>query len=236
MNWILLFLFAQIFPSKYLLEEKKNTDHIFQVSTLDALKEGQYDGQVTFKDLSHYGDFGLGTFDHLDGEMVALDGQFFQIKADGKAYPAKMKENTPFAEVTHFEADYYEKITQQLNFQELLTHIKTILPDTLSYFGLKIQGKFNHIQTRSVFPQQKPYPPLSEAIANQVTFNLENIQGTMVGYYMPDEAEGIGAPGFHFHFISEDRTTGGHVLNLAASQLNVSIDFSKKLKLLRGKK
>jgi acetolactate decarboxylase len=51
---------------------------IFQTSTIDALLDGAYDGDVSFRELREHGAFGLGTLDALDGEMIALDGRFYR--------------------------------------------------------------------------------------------------------------------------------------------------------------
>ena len=77
---------------------------LFQTSTLQALMAGVYDGDLTFQALARHGDFGLGTFDALDGEMIALDGTFYQIKADGRVSPVAGAMKTPFAAVTFFKA------------------------------------------------------------------------------------------------------------------------------------
>ncbi len=84
----------------------QSADHaIYQVSTFHALKQGKYDGETTFEELKKRGDFGIGTVNGLDGEVVALNGEFFQIKADGRVYSIADQEKTPFAVVTFFKPD-----------------------------------------------------------------------------------------------------------------------------------
>lgn len=80
-------------------------DVLYQVSTIDALLEGLYDGELTIKELKEKGDTGLGTFNTLDGEMIVIDGEVYQIRADGLAYLADDTMRTPFAAVTGFVAD-----------------------------------------------------------------------------------------------------------------------------------
>ena len=67
------------------LSEALGLDHstLFQVSTTGALVQGVYNEAVTVGGLRTHGDFGLGTFEGLDGEMVVLDGKFYQAHADG---------------------------------------------------------------------------------------------------------------------------------------------------------
>ena len=81
----------------YYSDIQNQGDILTQVSTIDAILGGLYDGVVTYGELKQYGDFGIGTFEGLDGEMVALDGNFYQIKSDGVAYPVDDDMTTPFA-------------------------------------------------------------------------------------------------------------------------------------------
>ena len=60
---------------------------LFQASTIGALLDGAYDGDVTFAELAEHGDLGLGTLDALDGEMIALDGRFYRADVDGGIHP-----------------------------------------------------------------------------------------------------------------------------------------------------
>src|ERR671914_2354086 len=84
---------------------------LFQTSTVDALLEGKYEGDVSFAELGDRGDFGLGTLVALDGEMIALDGSFYQVKADGRAYAVDGGTRTPFAVVTFFEPGLSRRLT-----------------------------------------------------------------------------------------------------------------------------
>src|SRR5512137_1759949 len=94
-------------------------DVLFQVSTIDALLQGVFDGFYSFEDLKTHGDFGIGTFDSLDGEMVALDGNYYQVKADGVAYPVQGNMTTPFSTVTYFQADRTIAVQSAANFSQL---------------------------------------------------------------------------------------------------------------------
>src|SRR5438132_1663193 len=51
---------------------------MYQISTSTALVEGVYSGSILSSALLEHGDFGVGTFEGLDGEMVILDGEIYQ--------------------------------------------------------------------------------------------------------------------------------------------------------------
>jgi len=206
---------------------------LFQTSTIEALLEGNYDGDVTFNELSERGDFGLGTLDALDGEMVALDGAFYQVKADGRAYPVDGEARTPFAVVTFFEPTLAEKLEAPLDLAGLLSRVEGLVGATDTCCAVRVDGRFERVRTRSVPRQRKPYPPLVEVVEGQPTFELRDVRGSLVGFRFPDYAGGLNVPGYHFHFITEDRSAGGHVLalRLVGGELRVDREADLRLEL-----
>ncbi|WP_288709787.1 acetolactate decarboxylase, partial [uncultured Serratia sp.] len=70
---------------------------IYQISLMSALIDGVYEGETTIAELLKHGDFGLGTFNHLDGELIAFSSQVYQLRADGSARKAQPEQKTPFA-------------------------------------------------------------------------------------------------------------------------------------------
>jgi acetolactate decarboxylase len=101
MRWKRLLSFAYALLVCCGAASSSSEDVLFQVSTLEALKEGVFDGAMTIGALLEHGDFGLGTFDRLDGEMVVLDGVVYQVAADGSVHVANDSARTPFAGVPH---------------------------------------------------------------------------------------------------------------------------------------
>ncbi|HPA97994.1 MAG TPA: acetolactate decarboxylase [Methanothrix sp.] len=201
-------------------------DVLFQVSTIDALMQGVFDGFYSFNDLMARGDFGIGTFDALDGEMVALDGEYYQVRADGVAYPVQGDMTAPFATVTRFEADQTAALENASNFTELARQIDRHLPSPNAFYALRIDGTFPYVQTRSVPAQEKPYPRLAEAVEDQSVFNLTNVTGSVVGIWSPDFVKGVNVPGYHLHFITEDRKAGGHILEIQVSNATAQVDVT----------
>lgn len=192
----------------------KERNAIFQFSTINALLEGVYDSDLTVGELAAHGDFGIGTFDGLDGEMIALDGVFYQIWADGKAYRAKDSMKTPFAVVTFFRGVNAIYPKANLDFQSLTNYLDEMIPTKNIFYAVRVDGSFQRVKTRSVHRQQKPYLRLVDALKNQPEFELRNVRGTLVGFRCPAYAGGVNVPGYHLHFITEDRKAGGHVLEL----------------------
>lgn len=204
-----------------------NSDVLYQISTIDALLQGVYDGVLPVEELETHGNFGIGTFDGLEGEMLALDGNYYQIKTDGIAYPVSGKTTTPFATVTDFEADENLRIEEPANLTELESFIDLNLPSENLFYAVRIEGNFSSVKARSVPRQEKPYPKLADAVSTQSVFEFENVSGTLVGFRTPEYAKGINVPGYHLHFITADRSAGGHVLDLEMENGNAAIDITR---------
>jgi len=197
---------------------------LFQVSTLDALSLGIFQGSVSFAQLREHGNFGVGTFDGLDGEMVALDGRFYQIRSDGSVSRVENTNTTPFAVVTNFHGTQSAVIHGPAARQDVLSGIDQLLESGNYFYAVKIHGDFISVTARSVPKQTEPYPTLAAAIAQQSVFPLQSVRGTLVGFRSPVFVKGINQPGYHFHFISDDQRSGGHALDFVALNATIEIE------------
>lgn len=210
-------------------EEPQQT--LVQVSTIDALMQGVYDGTTTLSELSSYGDFGIGTFNALDGEMVFMDGIFYQVKADGKIYKPEKSIFTPFAAVTYFNPEIKFNVSS-MTYSGLKIAIDSLMTSSNLFYVIKLHGTFNRVKTRSVPMQQKPYPTLVEATANQPEFETQNVSGTLCGVYCPPFVTGINMVGYHLHFLSDDRDFGGHVLEFELANGELLLDQINDFRLI----
>ncbi len=202
----------------------QSADHsIFQISTFHALKQGKYDGETTYGELKKHGDFGIGTLNGLYGEMVAVNGQFLQIRDDGKVYEIADAEIAPFAVVTFFKPDRQLSLPRVGNIQELQKTLDSTIPASDKPCAIKIEGDFNYMKVRSVPRQEKPYPGLEEALKHQTVFELKDVRGTLVGFRFPNYLDGVNVPGYHFHFITADKKAGGHVLDCSTEGANADV-------------
>ena len=208
---------------------EEGRDTIFQTSIITALLEGIYDGDVTYRDLRKHGDFGLGTFNGLDGEMIEMEGKFYQIKADGVAYPVDDSMKTPFAVVTFFEPDKDVLLDKAMDCKQLEQYIGNLLPTKNIFYAIKIEGLFKYIKARSVPKQNKPYPRLIEVVKNQPTFEFHDVKGTMAGFWFPDYMKEINVSSYHFHFITDDKKAGGHLLECQLQNVRIEIDYTSEL-------
>lgn len=212
------------------LHREREPHVLFQASTIGALLDGAFEGDLSFAELAEHGDLGLGTLNHLDGEMAAIDGEFFRADVDGRISRIAPEERTPFAVVTRFEPTVDERLPgEEISHEGLLARLDALVPDGASSCALRLDGRFEFVRARSVPRQEPPYRPLTEVVADQHVFELTDVEGTMVGFRFPAYAEGIEVDGYHLHFVSADRTRGGHVLGSRSRGIRVRLDPSNDL-------
>ncbi|HEV7733572.1 MAG TPA: acetolactate decarboxylase [Candidatus Binatia bacterium] len=197
-------------------------DTLFQVSTSTALVEGVYRGAMTVGALLEHGDFGLGTFEGIDGEMVVLDGRCFQVRDDGTVRAAADTAPTPFAVVTRFRAEHTASVPSVDDLAGLLAHVDAMRTSDNVFYAVRVEGTFPHVHTRAMC-RTADGVPLAEAAAHQPEFQLRDVEGTCVGFWSPDYARTFEVPGHHLHFLTRDASAGGHVLGLSGRDLRVQV-------------
>lgn len=200
------------------------TDTAYQVSTIDALLAGAYQGTVECGELLARGDTGIGTFDNLDGEMIVLNRRIYQIKTDGQAYRPPGDATTPFATVVEFSADQTMELNNPVDMSGFEAVVDQAAPDENTIIAIKARGHFISAKCRSVPAQKPPFPPLAEVVRQQAVFDRANFDGTIVGFRCPPFVKGVNVPGYHLHLLADDGEYGGHILDFKMENGAVSID------------
>ena len=211
------------------LQAGHDSHTLFQASTVSALLDGSYDGDLSFAELAEHGDTGRGTLNGLDGEMIALDGQFLRADFRGEVSVVPPESQTPFAVVGWFEPDLEFEISGVVGFDHLVTLLEERMPPDTPAIAVRIDGFFESVTARSVPRQHPPYRPLAEVVAGQSVFELPAGRGTLVGFRFPAYSEGIEIAGYHLHFVDHERNRGGHVLDLEIEAANVKAEVSSDL-------
>ena len=206
----------------------KEKDTLYQVALLQSLALGNFDGTITVKELKTYGDTGIGTFNGLDGEMIVLDGVVYRANQNCKVNVVADNVKIPFCNVAFFNshsggelADFYGKAQLDATLNESIRDENAVN----SFYMVKISGEFSNLKIRSESKQSKPYPTLVEALEKtQKEFTHKKIRGTIVGLYCPEFMSSLNTTGWHFHFISEDKKIGGHVLDVSVERARFELD------------
>ena len=196
---------------------------VFQVSTSGALVAGVYDREVSVQAILEHGNFGLGTFANLDGEMVVVDGRVYQVKGSGQVLEASADAGAPFAVVTWFEPETDVSISPIGSFNDLQARCDGFRRSGNIFYAIRLDGFFKRVRTRAVNPPE-PGSRLIDAAKAQSEFTFDNIEGTLVGLWSPGFSSAFSVAGYHFHFLSADRQHGGHLLDIAADSLRLRVE------------
>ncbi len=195
---------------------------LYQVSTSTALVQGVYQGCVNVGTIKTHGDFGLGTYDALDGEGLMLDGHVYQALGDGSVNEPPNSTTAPFWVSTEFEADRTATIESVSNWEELCSRIDPLRNSENLFAAIRIDGVFDEIHYR-VACKSAPGTDLVTATSHQAEFTLKNIQGTLLGFWSPTYSRTFNIPGYHLHLLTGDHQHGGHVLGIQAKNLRLQV-------------
>jgi acetolactate decarboxylase len=196
---------------------------LFQVSTSGALVAGVYSGAVSVKSLLTHGDFGLGTFANLDGEMVVLDGGVYQVQGSGKVSEAPETAEAPFAVLTRFSPEVDQSVDAIADYDDLRKHCDALRSSGNIFYAFRLDGTFKSVRTRAVSPPEEG-TRLVDAAKAQSEFHFADLAGTLIGLWSPGFSSAFSVSGYHFHFISEDRHHGGHLLNCQSGPLRLRME------------
>ena len=209
------------FQKRRISEMKPNT--IVQVATLNSLMAGNFDRMYNLKDLPSECDFGLGTFENLDGELIKIDGKFYQLKADGVAYVPDENAGTPFTTLSNFHPTKEISLPKTMEMEEFVQYVNKEMPDENVPLLVRFDGEFDFIHVRSVPPQKRPFPTLAEVAAFQPEFKREHVKGSLIGFRFSKYMGALNLPGYHLHFVDDERKFGGHVLGFTVSKGQIKV-------------
>lgn len=208
----------------------KGGNPIYLCSPANALVEGIYEAKIPFWEIKKHGDFGIGTFDHLDGEMIMLDGVIYQITGDGYVNVVDDSALTPFACVTFYEPLTHDELDREMSYNDFLDWLYSLLPSPNMFYAIRIDGLFAHVKVRSV-PKQENYRPLVEVAAEQSVFDFHDLEGSLAGFFTPSFMSSLNVPGLHLHFLSADSHRGGHLIECVPRKVRAGVQFINRLEL-----
>ena len=208
------------------------TNVLYQYSVMAALMDGVAEHGLPLGRLLKHGNFGLGTFRHMAGEMAMNEGRAWQMTSDGgireldAAAEAKQDNDAsccPFAMVTNFQPTVHDALPVDASpvktKDDFAAWLDRRLPANArnQFVALRLKGSFASVTIRVIPAQSFRGQKLAELTAAQSEHTATELRGTVVGFRSPGYAAGVGVPGLHLHFLSDDDTYGGHILALDMS-------------------
>jgi acetolactate decarboxylase len=195
---------------------------VYQVSTSTALVEGVYQGCVNVGKIKAHGDFGLGTFDALNGEGIMLDGHIYQALSNGSVSEPADTATAPFWVSTEFEPDREVMLDQVSSWDDLCTQLDQQRQSDNLFVAIRIDGIFDEIEYRVVC-RTDPGVDLVSATNHQAEFSLNQVSGTLMGFWSPIYARTLNIPGYHLHLLTNDHQHGGHVHGIRTGRIRVQL-------------
>ncbi len=226
----LIFLYMASMPGYAQVSGPKGT--MLQISTVTGLVRGLFYPVTTVGWMRQNGNIGVGAFEGMDGELLILDGTAYNAMYSGKV--VAVEDNSPivYGAVAQLSADRTESLQNIASFVQLQKNLDQFLPNKNIFYVFKVQARFNYLKVRSTPKQQPPYTGLADVVKNQSIFEFKDIKGTLIGFHCPAYIQGVYAPGFHLHFISDDRQKGGHVLEANVAELTAQIGYLTQMYLV----
>ncbi len=204
-------------------------DVVYQISSLAGLEHGVFFPTTTVGELKKHGDFGVGAFEHMDGELILINGKAYNGMYDGSVVLMDDKAPITYGAVSFFKASKTTTLNNINSYEEMMKSIDALLPNINNFYAFKINAKFSYVKYRSTDKQDQPYPPLSQVIATQSIFEVKDVKGTFVGVRLPHFIKNVYAPGYHLHFITDDKKQGGHILEVKFDEAKVQIQYLSQM-------
>lgn len=216
-----------------------NTHSVYQVSVIDALMQGVMEGVIPVKELLRRGDFGIGTFEGLGGELIVFNHKAYNCREDGTVEEVSPDVMVSFAQVTYFDQfaplHRIEELKTAADLEEKLG--AWTLEDPNIIYAVKGHVDDAAVEIRSIGRQEKPYPTLVEAAKEQKIYKKEHVSGSVFGFLFPKFMMNVNIPFWHFHFMTDDCTAGGHLLDIRADSMDLQVYpiFEHVIRLPEGK-
>jgi len=214
------------FNSKDTLLNQEKPDLFYHYSVWYAFVNLVFDGTLTAKELKTKGDIALGSYNGLNGELIMTDGKLYQVTEDGAIHVPGDEELICYANATFFDSEQGFEMEGPVKYEFLRAKLNEELPSKNQFYAFRIKGDFSYMKCGSIQKQVKPYKTgLDKLLPVRPVFEKENISGTMVGFFCPDFIGDINVIGYHMHFINDDASFGGHVMDFESRKLKVEIDY-----------
>ncbi|MFB6457218.1 acetolactate decarboxylase [Chitinophaga sp. Hz27] len=198
---------------------------LYTVGVAIGLLGGLYEGFYPIGELKTKGDFGLGAPDKIDGELLLFNGKAYQTTVDGKTRELPDDYKVPFAMVNHFRPSIRISINEKITKQELFHRLDSLFPNQNGMYAIHIKGRFSYVKSRALPPvDQPPYPTFKNWAKQQHFFEFKEADGDLIGYRLPAYMDNTNISGYHFHFLSADKSGGGHMIDTELSSVIVELE------------
>ena len=219
----------------HILEKVRNTFHlrhghgvVKQSRGAGALFNGDFSSSTTAGAEFAGSRLGLGVMDGLNGEVISVRGVTWRVPASGVPIEVSPSEGIAFGIAAHGGREHQICIPNGSDMTGILSAIDMYLAENHVdhedvVCAVEIMGSFSNVLLRTEAAPTFPEETLTEVLENEIRFEFDEWRGTLVGFRFPDESDGQIIPGLHFHAISADQFSGGHVHEVVTTDVLATI-------------
>ncbi len=213
---------------RYALSNKNELGPIHVIGSYKNLLDNKLKGLLKYKEIKPLGNFGLGTFDFVDGEMIALDGNFYRANEEGDLTLAEDTRHCPFAIVCQFNEQKAEQTEENdislKDFQKKLLNIRKWHPTQSIAMAIKIDIAADWIEYRSEENSDEK-ASFDHVISQEKRHRHEQQAGTLVGFYFDNSLNDLTSSEFHFHYVNANKSKGGHLYDCHLQHATAYIQY-----------
>lgn len=195
---------------------------IYQFSTIGALMSGYFLPDEDIYKVCSCSSIGLGCSANLNAEMTIFNGTPYTATAEQSTETPKAPLDVPFYQVTDFN-NFHEYNIGEASFKTLEQFVRTVMPLNNNFIALRIEAIFHTLKLRRPYSSNSERS-IQEVSGNQEVLTYDEIKGHLIGFWTPEMFGRISVPGFHLHFLSDDKSTSGHVLDYHFSSAILQIE------------
>jgi acetolactate decarboxylase len=166
--------------------------------------------------------------DGLNGEVISVRGVTWRVPASGVPVEVSPSEGIAFGIAAHGGREHHIHISVGNDMTGILSAIDAYLAENHVdhedvVCAVEIEGSFSDVLLRTEAAPTFPEETLTEVLENEIRFEFDEWRGTLVGFRFPDASDGQTIPGLHFHAISANQDSGGHVHEVVTTDVLATI-------------
>lgn len=203
---------------------------IIQFSTIGALMAGHFRGECCLQEFSHPHAFGLGCSEEINGELTIFQGEFWEATAGEALKTLGNQHRVPFIQMTEFHPEYTYEV-QDISHHNAQRWLAEKISNQNVFLAICIEAEFEKVVVRRPQRATQGERKIAEVAKAQQVDTLRHIKGRLIGFWTPELFGRISVPGFHLHFIDDERKQSGHVLEYYAKSSLLSLEEKQTIEI-----
>ncbi len=184
-----------------------------------ALQRGFRGCSTRLGDFIPLGDFAIGTLSEGKGLFTwHAHEAFATLQGAVNTSPLTLDEPILEGAMVQFEPDSEEEMACPAGPNQFIALLSTLTPSPNYCYAIRISGLFSSIRLTSL-----PGAVAAWDLPGTMIHRREGLRGILMGFYFPSFLENVAWAGYRFHFLSDDHSIGGRLVDCEIEQLQVAL-------------